>query len=267
MDFEMMTNSQYSFSRALAQTNLNFDDFDDASEKSVFVTESYNITKAFVDVNNTIVISTDLLGAGFSFTDYADNIAVSLNSREGLSNITNEGHFFNGDNVTTSIDANGFVEFPFNPFLNDNPEPNESLELGAELYGKLSLLLNRSVQNSLSTYLSYTSDKAHTGKTSMKVTGTVFRDQPMFKLKAAKEYVVSMWVSRENENVEDFSPESLVKIGSNDGSGGFDDAAGTLITVPKITKSKVIEGLQKIDFEFRAISENQIIAFQFLPGA
>lgn len=260
-DFETSQN----FGRAIAQTNMNFHVTPGVS--SLFRTDHFNVTKAVMGANNTIVITTDATPSELSMSNYEDNLAVTLVSREGLSNITNEGFYFNGNGITAATNGDGYVELTFNPYLENDQEPWDVLEVGAVFYGKVSLLANRDFENInvSSSTVELSTTKAHTGKQSLKISQTVAFEQPMLRIESGKSYVLSMWVSRDNSDVVDFDPASLVKIGYVN-SGTFVETTGSIFSVPAVTKSKIVEGWQKIDLEFTADVDNQTVAIQFVPG-
>jgi hypothetical protein len=119
--------------------------------------------------------------------------------------------------------------------------------------------------------ITYVTDKAHSGKKSMRVRSNLTEtfDQPRLKFSPDgqdKSYVLSMWISRENENQKTYQPTSgsIVQIGKMV-SGSF----AALSVPPTIKYGKIVEGWQKIDIEFKWTSTdgNAVPAIQFSSGS
>ena len=119
--------------------------------------------------------------------------------------------------------------------------------------------------------ISYPDTKAHTGRISMLVRNNldVTFDQPRLKFAPKgddKSYVLSMWISRTNENQATYRPSSgnVVEVGKMV-SGSFSSLANTPIT----TYGKIVEGWQKVDVEFKWTSTegSAIPAIRIISGS
>lgn len=246
-DFELGTGGD----NLLSQTNMDFDLSQTGG--NVITTEQHNIINTSMIAGNTLVVQTDIPAAGFSFANYEDNVGLSLITNKGVAPKTNEGFYFNGIRENTySTYTNGgntFVQFNVTPFIETNGTGNDLLPVGSEAHGKITLMSMKS--NDVSTpSAEYSTEKAHTGKRSLKITGTSEFDQPQLKLIQGKQYVVSVWMSTDKKK-RTYENDGIVTLGTNN------------VNILTTTYSKVIEGWQKVDFEIEATASNAKLVLNF----
>lgn len=219
----------------------------------------YTIKDAKV-VNNVIYVH---ISSNITLVDNS-LIQVTLNSTKTGSFKGNKGHFFNAE-VKGRIGNSpypGFQIYSLMPYFDDQTNGMSHLAVGTKYTGKLSTFNKRlNANDAASSFTQFVSNKAHTGKKSMKVDRTVKYDQYKLKLLGNKKYVLSLWVSRDNTNVSTFKPTSgnLLEVGLSTG--------GSLSNVT-YSYGKVVEGWQKVDVEFTtpAASATSIFFIRFLPG-
>lgn len=269
IDFEYSDDyDQHGVSMAL--TNLNFHN-ETSSASDFFVTDAIGIKYAVYD-GSDLTIVTDVPYADFDATEYEEEVVLGVNSTENANGGGNKSQFLNGyfDNTqspgTYPIGGVNYASIVVTPSIDENPQ---QILPSASLYtGKLRMLHKKSAPSeNASSAISFVSTKAHTGKKSMRVASTFVFGQQKLELTKDKSYVVSMWVSRDNEKQATFDPESLVEIGTFNGTSFEEATSGSDLTLHKVTVSKIIEGWQKVDFEFESDIDRAVIAFRFLPGA
>ncbi|MBI3136214.1 MAG: hypothetical protein HYZ14_16185 [Bacteroidetes bacterium] len=101
--------------------------------------------------------------------------------------------------------------------------------------------------------VAFVSGKAHTGKQSMKFKEASFFPQGKLDLIKDKTYVLSAWVSRDDIRKIDYEGIGI-EVRRYTGTGWTD-----ISNTATLKKSKVIEGWQKIEFEFTPDVENATI--------
>lgn len=267
MDFEFLpSDANSSFRKVLNQTNLNFASAVDVASNVIF--EHFNI------------ISSQPVGSGESFViikttiPYNDYISGIYDTRKvGLvlhnkkltttSSDKTSSVYFNGTviDVATSYNVGGvlYTQLKVNPFLNGSGSSNQYFKTGSRLYGKISLPINRALAQE-SKAVSFASNKAHTGKKSMKVNAESLFEQVNIKLVAGKKYIYSMWISRDNDVVRTYEDgNNLFELGFL--SGGV--STYTALTPLSVKYSKVIEGWQKVDVEFVATNSANVLGVKF----
>lgn len=262
VDFETSEPS-WSHGKSMVQTNMNF------NNTSLFVNEVYTtdvLPIQLAEFNGTnLEVTTNIPFADFNSADYMSNVRLTLNSI-GVNNYEgNESYYLNGEvDFSTVSNVGGFAKFIVNTFYCD---PLETVLPLASFYtGKVRVLVSRDVSSSQGVgTVQFTDDKAHTGKKSMKLTGTTTFDQPMLKPIKDKPYVVSLWISRDEKARTYKAPflQGAPVVMGTFVSGTFGNSN---IVIENPTYSKVIEGWQKVDFEFYVTSHNAILGFKFKPG-
>lgn len=259
--FDFETASTASPDKLLTQTNIDFT----SSAGSGMTTEQHKIVKATMSGTNVLTIRTTIPSAGFDIADYETNVGLSLITRKGAAPKTNEGFYFNGKivNATSYTNTSGsFIQFTVNPFIENGGIGTDLLPSNTNCHGKITLMSIKSNLAFTSNSATYSNDKAHTGKYSLSVTGQSNYDQPQLKMIKNKKYVVSMWVSSDKK-VRTYENFGLVKIGTMDGiTPHLLGSPLCDISEIKTTYSKVIEGWQKVDIEFKANESNSTLVFQ-----
>lgn len=262
--FDFETAGQSTAQRLLQQTNMDFSNSVDAG----IVTEQHKVSKATMSSSNVLSIETDIPAAGFDIANFETNIGLSLITRKGVAPKTNEGYYFNGKilDVLNYSNSNGtFIKFTVNPFVENGGTGTNLLPTNTNCHGKITLMSINS--NSLLVNNSeVSSGKAHTGKRSLRINGHSQFDQPQLKMIQNKKYVVSMWVSS-NQKKRTYENDNIAKIGTLQNGVfvpmGAIGSTSSQISEIKTTYSKVIEGWQKVDIEFKANVSNATLVFDF----
>lgn len=269
--------------KLLSQTNMNFDNNRLDNLTHVIMTEQYQITSAAMGANNVMTIITDIDPLGINLGNFVEGgrVGLTLRSRKTLTSTNsaqsrmNEGFYFNGEVTGASIDAENRVVFTVKPFIEKVGEPLNVVEDGTKYVGKITLFTERPIVLSGNAptinEAEYVSGIAHTGNKSMLIKGgtTPLFDQPQLKLIKNKQYVYSMWVRKENNTrVPTYEPGKhgnsstpLVELGVM--SNGALNVSNGHITINKTTYSKIIEGWQKVDIEFKANVDNAVLGILF----
>lgn len=251
----------------LSQTNMDFNV--NQTGGNVLTTEQYKVTKATMGAGNVLTVQTDIPATGFDISAYEDNVGLTLITRKGAAPKTNEGFFFNGDTggnySTYTSGSETFVQFTVSPFIEGGVTTDNLLPNASRAHGKITLMSLKS-NAVLNVNSEYTSDKAHTGKKSLKVTAATQFDQPQLKLIKNKKYVVSVWISSSKKK-RTYENDGLVNIGTMENGYLAIDNGNTEITEIKTTYSKVIEGWQKVDFEFEVNTSNATLVLEFNNAA
>lgn len=265
MDFETL-DAATGFGVSMVQTNMNFSSASTNPLSEVFITEVLPIREARYN-GTSLEVVTDIAFSDFSSTGYDGKVRLTLNSSRSQNVEGNNSHYFNGTVDFSNVQSiNGYAAFDVDAFYCESGEvvlPNPSWYTG-----KVRVLISR---NALSAQdggnIEFTSDKAHTGKKSMKVLSESLFDQPMLKMNANKKYVVSLWVSRD-QKMRTYENGAPVELGIVDPSGpGIGSFSTSDIVISQTTYSHMIEGWQKIDFEFYVTVENAILGIKLIPGA
>ncbi|MCJ8289339.1 MAG: hypothetical protein HRT58_22025 [Crocinitomicaceae bacterium] len=262
--FDFETSSTATPEKLLSQTNMDFS----SNASTAIITEQHTITKATMSGSNVLTIQTKIPFVGFDIADYVDNMGLSVITRKGAAPKTNEGFYFNarrtGVSSYTGTDGVSYVQFTATPFIEQSGTASTTnlLPPNSSGYGKITLMTIKGNVSSV-TNASYSTDKAHTGKVSLKVEGQSQYDQAQLKMIKDKKYVVSIWVSSDKRK-RTYENDNLVKIGTMQGGSYVTmGISNTEITEIKTTYSKVIEGWQKVDFEFEVIAANATLVLDF----
>lgn len=270
-DFETIA-SATSIEERMKQNNMNF--YKDPAQKNyVIVSETEAVKKAqyssgkinFV-IDNPTQTTIDFFTGAIGSTDGTEStFGLALTSEKSNASAGNQNYFLNGACTAASYDApTNKLTVEIKPYLHHFSEPKYALKDGTLLYGKVTMFEQRYLNtgdNSAS--ISYTTQKAHTGSSSLLISSETDFDQPMLKAIKDKMYIASFWISRDNDKVASYQP--------TDGSdlivpGYFSGIQFFPLGDYSIIYGKVVEGWQKIDIEFSFDLDRQIVAFQFKPG-
>lgn len=238
----------------LSQTNMDFNV--NQVGGNVLTTDQYKVINAEMGANNELTILTNIPATGFSLSDYESNIGLTLNTRKGVAPKTNEGFYFNADltGFSTYPDGNEtFVKLTAVPFIETGVPNYNLLPEDARTYGKVTLMSLKSNVVMEDMNASYTLGKAHTGKGSLRVTGLTKFDQPQLKIIKNKKYIVSLWVSADKKK-RTYENNGIVQLNLLNNPGD--------LNILKTTYSKVIEGWQKVDIEFKVNGSNKTLLIQ-----
>ena len=267
-DFETITGSS-DFMTLLSQTNLNFDNNHSAATNTNLVTVQFKFKKATVNGTKLVFVPADnntIPSSYFQDDINGQVVGLSLTSRKTNSILGNIGLYFNGRITSKGEGANLEIE----PFLRRNLS-EKLIPDGANYYGVITFFVKRSHKAIGNGSITYVTTKAHSGKKSMRIRNSITEtfDQPRLKLAPdgqTKSYVLSMWISRDNENQRTYQPNSgsIVEVGKMV-SGSF----SALSVTPTVKYGKIVEGWQKIDIEFKWTSAegNAVPAIQFASGS
>lgn len=258
-DFEMSGSSTQH--KLLAQTNMNFEA---TSGGSSIITEQVNVVSATMGPNNELEVVLDIpFAQGFSLAGYDATIGISLNSEAGGTVAANEGFYFNGTHNATVTNNGGNAAFKLTPYIDNPSQGPNMLPDGTTTYtGKVTLLKFRNYSANTGGF-SVSTEKAHTGKKSLKVTSAANFDQPNLTMEANKKYILSMWVSKEQDDVATYEP-------GEQGNSGLSiisvSAASGTVNVGQAKFGKIIEGWQKVDFELSATSNDAVLKMTISPA-
>lgn len=280
-------NNEWEFGESMKQTNLNF--YNVPKSMSEFITsEHYDIRSATYNSDGKIVIETTIPYAYYTSVlgDIEDNFGITLNSTKNNALAGNKGMYFNAEcnrdkmsggsgtstcyssvNLMINGQSVACTKLILSPFYAESTRGFKLMKTNSLYTGKISLLLNKQITaGTVSTSTTqFVTNKAHTGKKSMKLNSTVHYDQFKLKVIKDKKYVVSMWISRDNTNVPRYASSSSnpISIGQIN-SGAFE--AITDPTRIKYTFGKIVEGWQKVDVEFSIPEDGKTMSIQFAPG-
>lgn len=258
-DFE--TAEQSSFDELLGQTNMLFAQ---NSGGAIMLTDQYPIRSAEMQAGNILKVTLDVdYSSSFSLASLENNVGVSLVSESHNGVVGNAGYYFNGtiDPNSGIVNNGGFVQFDVIPYIEDPSEPSNLLPVGGVYSGKVTTLESRSYASVPP--LTFSDTKAHTGKRSLEVSAPLNFDQPSLKLINGKEYILSLWISKDDENVFTYEPG---KQGNSSTENIQLTASFGSISVNKIGYSQMIEGWQKVDIELTATSDNVQLEVALVPG-
>ena len=169
-DFETAGSSN-NYKKLLVQTNMNFDLNNTAQ---VFMIENYIVKDAIMNSGNQLTIKTTI-----PYTYWTNHlngkvdthIALTLTSRQSGISPNNEGYYFNGKLNPTVVNEGGFATFTATPYIEDENESDNVLQISTKHHGKISFLINRGANGINNTSAAVSSTKAHTGKKSLYITG------------------------------------------------------------------------------------------------
>lgn len=280
-DFETATDQLWTNVARIKQNHLNFHNLPD--NEGVIVSEKLTISNAVYDcVNSSLSFKirkpSDYLKHFFSNAQEGTTGSGGNNTTFGLALVTrknqvsegNKNYFLNGALASSDLVIESGVEV-----LNVSIRPYNYYGLNSmygamEFTGTLTTYEHRNLlQKNYENKVTVSSQKAHSGKKSMKVSSGDYYifDQPMINTVKDKKYVASCWVSRENTDVYTFKPSSEHLI-----TPGISEYGGTEFTplssgAYKITYGKIIEGWQKVDIEYSVSTPGKVISFKITPGS
>lgn len=259
-DFE-----RYPVMGAVSSTEQEFDDnigfFNQEITGSGNYTQSVN--REFSIIGGEILTSGQVRvmldsDVAFSISDLVD-IAIQT------SNFTSGGkadrYIFNAEVLSSSLDGSNRVLTLQTGFIFGSTYYS-MLQNGSFITGRLTSKIDRTVPMTLteSNYV-FVDSKAHTGSQSLQFKGNGLFPQGRIDLIPNKTYVFSAWVSMDDERRIDYSEVEL-DVRSYNGSGWV-----SIQDVGTYTKSKLVEGWQKIEFEFTPTTDDLIgIYLESLSG-
>lgn len=265
MDFEFLpTDANSSFRKVLNQTNLNFAANIDIATNVIF--EHFNIISSLpITTGSEITVKTTIPFDDYDSQLYGTKVGLVLHNKK-LTNgsLAKTASIYVNADVTDyfpyTVGGVQYTEMKVATFLQGNAATSDQyFPTGARVYGKISLPITRALAEE-SKAVSYASNKAHTGKKSMKVNAESLFEQVNIKLVAGKKYIYSMWISRDNDAVRTFEDgNNLFELGFM--SGGV--STYTVLTPLSVKYSKVIEGWQKVDVEFIATNSSNVLGVKF----
>lgn len=277
-DFETAPATNWHNQDRIVQNHLNFHTIPD--DDGVVISEKVEIKDAIYDCNGLLTFKikkpTDYIKYFFDHAEYENinstmsTFGLALVSRKNAVMAGNKNFFFNGSlssSELATVNGEEQLTVSIKPYYHCADEPALVLAENTEFTGSLSLYERREfIPSTFTNYVLATTEKAHTGKRSLRLVSggpELIFDQPMLRTVKDKTYVVSCWISRENEDVSTYKPSSgnllvpgylmgttFTALGSND---------------YKVTYGKVVEGWQKIDIEYALSGINDIVAFKFDP--
>lgn len=277
-DFETAPATNWHNQDRIVQNHLNFHTIPD--DDGVVISEKVEIKDAIYDCNGLLTFKikkpTDYVKYFFDHAEYENinstmsTFGLALVSRKNAVMAGNKNFFFNGSlssSELATVNGEEQLTVSIKPYYHCADEPALVLAENTEFTGSLSLYERREfIPSTFTNYVLATTEKAHTGKRSLRLVSggpELIFDQPMLRTIMDKTYVVSCWISRENEDVSTYKPSSgnlltpgylmgttFIALGSND---------------YKVTYGKIVEGWQKIDIEYALSGINDIVAFKFDP--
>lgn len=252
------------FGASIKQTNLNFHT-ESSSYTNYYLTDALGIKQAYYNGTNMIIMLS-VPYSDFDINDYETTVGLSVNRVENVNGGANQSQLLNG--LIDMTYGTGGVMSQYDPvddvtYAQIRVTPSIDLAtqqiLPSSSYytGKIRMLRDKySPSENGSTAVSFVTNKAHTGKRSMKVSSSMTYGQQKLDLIKNKKYVLSMWISMDDENQVTFDPQNFVSL----------SASGATLTVGSTTTSKIIEGWQKLDIELSVDNNNSVISFTFTPG-
>lgn len=293
VDFETVSKNsetnvyEWLFGESLKQTNLNFYNIAQPINQ-FFSTEHFEITKATFNSSNDGMIDVE---TNIPYSYYQDvynndqlqnNFGITLNSTKNNVHAGNSGMYFNAlcgtagnthkqDCATSYTGANGvlYAKLKLKPHYATPTSTFNLLKTNSQYTGKIGILLSRQASSSTSvdgTSTQFVTNKAHTGKKSMKLNSTVRFDQFKLKVIKDKKYVVSMWISRDNTNVSKYASSTSNPISIGQITNGNFAALTANSNGLKYTFGKIVEGWQKVDVEFSIPADGKTMSIEFTPG-
>ncbi len=301
MDFETME-SFVPFGTTMKENGLNFYNNTTAVPKKMLVTEIKNFSSAVYTGGELNLIFK--FNSGAEATEFKNQFAgmdasqdwpqayqtyqsagsvtentfgISLVSKASNGKKGNQSFFLNGKYKNYVDLSSTEVMLKFKPYVCSAADEKKYLPENSYYYGKLTMLKKRPIANveanvvAGTTFITNGTDgmKAHSGKKMMKVNGSLMFEQQKFCFLKNKKYVLSMWVSRKNQDVKTYETHNLVQPIMIKPS----DLTWYLMPYPASTQvtytyGKVIEGWQKVDIEFEndGAFDNYIFAIRFNTG-
>lgn len=217
-----------------------------------------------------------------SSNNLENTFGITLVSKASASNQKkgNQSLYLNGKLAgSLAVAGTNDVKCVFNPYLCKKDDARKYLADNTYYYGKVTMLKKRAVLNldndrsavEATKFIGNGVDgmKAHSGKKMMKVNGSLMFEQQKFCFVKNKTYVLSMWVSRQNQDVKTYQTSNLVQpIMIDQPSLNWYLMPSPALTSVKYTYGKIIEGWQKVDIEFTddGTFKNSIFAIRFNTG-
>lgn len=311
MDFETMETT-VPFGKTMKENGLNF--YNDVSNapKKVIITEQQSFAKAiYTSGNLKLYFDFNSSGEATSFKGLFDqtnsgnvnwpltyqNYQAKSNNLEntfGISLVSktassgtikgNKSFYLNGRVIDAAINGNQVV-CTFKPYVCTPQDAKKYLPENSYYYGKLTMLKKRPVLKwsddisavSATKFIENGTDgmKAHSGKKMMKVNGSLMFEQQKFCFSRNKSYVLSMWISRTNQDVKTYKTSNLVQpILINPNSEPMSwllPPAPSAASKVSYAYGKIIEGWQKVDIEFTIADDaiefkDNMLAIRFNTG-
>lgn len=278
-DFETASSSSnfWTNNERMEQNNLNFYK-QQTKDKTVF-SHMLNFNNAHYVNDDGGVLKITFNNLDPYFTQFFDNALYGdengnnnnyLNSTFGVTmksikdnngEVGNKGYYFNG--IIKKIRTSGSsITVSVKPFFHCVNEQEFVQKFTTGYYGKLTIYEKRPMVVQTLSNVKTSGSKYHTGKQSMEINGTAIFDQPKLKAIGNKQYIWSMWISRDNTDVKSFETSNLILPGI------MNNGAFAVLPTYSIKYGKVVEGWQKVDIEFHVSSDNYpILALKFNSGS
>lgn len=308
MDFETLSANVISFGQTMKENGLNFYNSMANAPKKLLVTEVQNFSHAIYTSATNLLEVTFKFRSGDEATEFAamvnsnnynmgnttpgledyqqksnkleNTFGITLISKTSNQKKGNQSFSLNGKcNGGYTIPGTNDVKCSFSPYVCKNGDARKYLADNSYYYGKVTMLKKRLVLNpdnersavETTKFIVNGVDgmKAHSGKRMMKVNGSLMFEQQKFCFAKNKTYVLSMWVSRQNQDVKTYQTSNLVQpIMIDQTTSNWYLMPSPALTSVKYTYGKIIEGWQKVDVEFTddGTFKNSIFAIRFNTG-
>lgn len=308
MDFETLSANVISFGQTMKENGLNFYNNMANAPKKLLVTEVQNFSHAIYTSATNLLEVTFKFRSGDEAAEFAamvnaDNynmgnptpgledyqqksnklentFGITLISKTSNQKKGNQSFSLNGKcNGGYAIPGTNDVKCSFAPYVCTKNDAPKYLADNSYYYGKVTMLKKRLVLNldnersavETTKFIANGVDgmKAHSGKRMMKVNGSLMFEQQKFCFAKNKTYVLSMWVSRQNQDVKTYQTSNLVQpIMIDQTTSNWYLMPSPALTSVKYTYGKIIEGWQKVDVEFTddGTFKNSIFAIRFNTG-
>lgn len=211
----------------------------------VVVQEQFDV---LIGQSSTAVLDMSLLefqelglgyGSAINLTARADK-STGASAQSAIQKVTING-FEQIDMPSSKYDKKMVINFSNGNLFTDN--------IGRIWTGKAGIYKTIGVPNNLTNNSSITTDKAHTGKHSLKVVSNTVYQQSYLNLTPQKKYELSLWVSKKLAHYKSLStfniPISIVFLDINGNSIGTPVSATS-----SDFKGQLINGWQKVDLSF-----------------
>ncbi len=195
-----------------------------------------------------------------------DKIQLTLQTSNYAIGGKSDNYIFHSEvtSVVYTIDGHALVEVQTEHHFNLAGTYLSLLGSGTHVSGRAALTKSTEVDlpenpapdNSTSN-VAFVNGKAHTGDQSMRFSHPVFYPQVQLDLIKGKTYVFSAWVSKDDTRKISYSD---VNLSVHQHAGGI--TWNYIVDSPTIKRGKVIEGWQKIEFEFTPTVHDAIIGIQ-----
>lgn len=214
-------------------------------------------------------------------SNFENTFGISLVSKASAAGKGNQSYHLNGtlygNYVDNSLGDYYAVQYDFTPYVCAPQDVKAYLVENTWYYGKLTMFKKRHVANvdpgivSGTKFVKSGTDgvKAHSGKMMMKINGSLMFEQQKFCFLKNKSYILSVWVSRTNQDVKTYETSNLVQPIMIDPI----NLDWLLMPAPSSTQviytyGKVIEGWQKVDIEFKndGTFNDNVFAIRFNTG-